>query len=139
MLIDANGAGHSVEATIKVWTGASESQLRAWRSFGQASFLIGNSGSSWLEFSAGRSTLAWNDGSGLDGVDLGAAIDTHASVDDYLVDGVYQRRFSQGMALVNPGDGAVTVDLGEKYRTPDGDKVKSVTLEPHSGLVLLAR
>jgi hypothetical protein len=43
------------------------------------------------------------------------------------------------MALVNPGDGAVTVDLGEKYRTPDGDNVKSVTVEPHTGLVLLAR
>jgi hypothetical protein len=139
MLIDANRAGHSVEATIKIWTGASESQLRAWRSFGQASFLIGNSGSSWLEFSSGRSTYAWHDRSELDGLDLGAALDTYASVDGYLRDGIYQRRFTQGIALVNPGDRAVTVDLEEKYRTPQGDKVKSVTVEPHSGLVLLAR
>jgi putative glycosyl hydrolase-like family 15 (GHL15) protein len=139
MLIDANRAGDSVEATIKVWTGASAAQQEAWRSFGQASFLIGNSGSSWLEFSPGRSTLAWHDRSDLDGVDLGAALDTYASVDGYLRDGVYQRRFTQGIALVNPGDRAVTVDLEEEYRTPGGDKVKSVTLEPHSGQVLLAR
>jgi hypothetical protein len=139
MLIDANRAGHAVEATMKVWTGATAAQLDAWRMFGQASFLIGNSGSSWFEFSSGRATPAWHEESRLDGIDLGAALDTHDSVDGYYRDGVYQRRFTQGIALVNPGDRAVTVALGDRYRTPSGDAVTSLTLEPHSGQVLLAR
>jgi len=139
MLIDANRAGHSVEATMKVWTGATAAQLHAWRTFGEASFLIGNSGSSWFEFSSGRATLAWHEESRLAGIDLGAALDTHESVDGYYRDGVYQRRFTQGIALVNPGDRAVTVSFGDRYRTPSGDAVTSLTLEPHSGQVLLAR
>jgi hypothetical protein len=138
MLIDANRSGASVEATMKIWTGASSEQTRAWRNFGTASFLIGNSGSSWFEFSAGRTTLAWHDESRLDDIDLGPAIDTHSSVDGYERDGVYERRFVHGVALVNPGDRAVKVHLGGRFRTAEGDDVESVTLEAHSGQVLLA-
>ena len=55
-------------------------------------------GSAWFEYSSGQSTLPWNDTSPLDDVDLGAALDTHSSVDGYLRDGVYQRRFQRGIA-----------------------------------------
>jgi hypothetical protein len=136
MIIDCNGGGHPIEVTMKLWVASTAAERQAWRDFGQASFLIGNSGSAWFEYSSGQSTLPWNDTSPLDDVDLGAALDTHSSVDGYLRDGVYQRRFQRGIALVNPGTAAVTVQLDQSYRTSDGSLVTQVTLAPHSGQVL---
>ena len=136
MIIDCNGGGHPIEVTMKLWAASTAAERQAWRDFGQASFLIGNSGSAWFEYSSGQSTLPWNDTSPLDDVDLGAALDTHSSVDGYLRDGVYQRRFQRGIALVNPGTAAVTVQLDQSYRTSGGSLVTQVTLAPHSGQVL---
>jgi hypothetical protein len=136
MVIDCNDGGHPVEVTMKLWSASTEAQRQAWRDFGQASFLIGNSGSAWFEYTSSQSTLAWNDTSPLDDVDLGAALDTHSSVDGYLQDGVYQRHFQRGIALVNPGTAAVTVPLDQSYRTPGGSLITQVTLAPHSGEVL---
>jgi hypothetical protein len=78
----------------------------------------------------------WNDTSPLGDVDLGAALDTHSSVDGYLRDEVHQRRFQRGIALVNPGTAAVDVQLGQSYRTSGGSLVTQVTLAPPSGQVL---
>jgi hypothetical protein len=136
MIIDCNDGGHPIEVTMKLWVASTAAERQAWRDFGQASFLIGNSGSAWFEYSSGQSTLPWNDTSPLDDVDLGAALDTHSSVDGYLRDGVYQRRFQRGIALVNPGTAAVTVQLDQSYRTSGGSLVTQVTLAPHSGQVL---
>ncbi|HEV8452182.1 MAG TPA: putative glycoside hydrolase [Gaiellales bacterium] len=136
MIVDCNDGGHPVEVTMKLWVDSTAAQRQAWRAFGQASFLIGNSGSAWFEYTSSRSTLSWNDTSPLDDVDLGAALDTHSSVDGYLRDGVYQRRFQRGIALVNPGTAAVIVHLDRSYRTSGGSLVTQVTLAPHSGQVL---
>lgn len=54
------------------------------------------------------------------------------------VDGVYQRGFTNGKVLVNPGTAAVTVPLGGSYVTLDGSVVTSLTLQPHTGDVLVA-
>jgi putative glycosyl hydrolase-like family 15 (GHL15) protein len=136
MINDCNAGGHPLEVTMKLWVASTAAQRQAWRDFGQASFLIGNSGSAWFEYTSSQSTLPWNDTSPLDNVDLGAALDTHASVDGYLRDGLYQRRFQRGIALVNPGTAAVTVPLDQTYRTSGGSLVTQVTLAPHSGQVL---
>jgi hypothetical protein len=135
--MDANAAGRSIEVTLKLWSAATTAEREAWRSYGQASFLIGNSGSAWFEYSSAQSTYAWNDTSPLDGVDLGAPLDTQSSVAGYLTNGVYQRRFQRGIALVNPGTSGVTVPLDRTYRTASGATVSSASLAPHSGLVLL--
>ena len=136
MVIDCNDGGHPIEVTMKLWAASTVAERQAWREFGQASFLIGNSGSAWFEYSSSLSTLSWNDTSPLDDADLGAALDTHSSVDGYLRGGVYQRRFQRGIALVNPGTAAVTVQLDQSYRTAGGTLVTQVTLAPHSGQVL---
>jgi hypothetical protein len=49
---------------------------------------------------------------------------------------VYQRRFQRGIALVNPGTAAVTVQLDRSYRTAGASLVTQVTIAPHSGQVL---
>jgi len=139
MVIDCNDGGHPIEVTMKLWAASTVAERQAWREFGQASFLIGNSGSAWFEYSSSQSTLSWNDTSPLDDADLGAALDTHSSVDGYLRGGVYQRRFQLGIALVNPGTAAVTVQLDQSYRTAGGSLVTQVTLAPHSGQVLRMR
>lgn len=55
--------------------------------------------------------------------------------------GVYVRFFTKGMALVNPSPTKwFTVSLGNgTYKTLYGQNVNSVTMSPHSGLVLALR
>jgi hypothetical protein len=49
----------------------------------------------------------------------------------------WQRRFANGIVLVNPtGSATVTVPLGGQYVQPNGTAVTSLLLGPHSGAVL---
>jgi putative cell wall-binding protein len=59
---------------------------------------------------------------------------------------VYRREYEHGIALVNPGDLARTVDLGRSFRkikgtqapsVNDGSDVTAVTLPPKDGIVLV--
>ncbi len=55
-----------------------------------------------------------------------------------LENGVYQRMYSFGMALLNPPEArTVTVQLPRGYRRVDGTAVTSVTLGPAQGAVLV--
>jgi hypothetical protein len=54
--------------------------------------------------------------------------------------GIYLRRYSSGMALVNPGYVPITVTpYGGKYEDLYGQRLNRVTMRPHSGLVLVSR
>lgn len=61
----------------------------------------------------------------------------------YEQQNVYLRNYSNGLSLVNPysdGTYTVTLDAGKHYSTLDGQPVaQTVTLPPHSGLVLLLK
>jgi hypothetical protein len=50
---------------------------------------------------------------------------------------VYARDFSKAMILVNPGSNSYTVNLHETFRTLDNKTVTEVTMEPHTGTILL--
>lgn len=53
--------------------------------------------------------------------------------------GVYSRAYSNGVAIVNPSSSVTrTVQLATEYKTLDGVNVRSVTLPPTTGQVLLA-
>jgi hypothetical protein len=53
------------------------------------------------------------------------------------VDGIWRRRFSKGLVVVNPSDGlTLTAALGGTYVKVDGSRVAAVMLPPHTGLVL---
>ncbi|HIH97125.1 MAG TPA: hypothetical protein HA348_06585 [Thermoplasmata archaeon] len=55
----------------------------------------------------------------------------------YPVGSVYTRDFAYGKVLVNPTTSSYTVDLDSEYKTPDGQTISIVTLDPHSGVILL--
>ena len=55
----------------------------------------------------------------------------------YLVGSVYARDFADGKVLVNPTQSSYTVHLDSEYETLDGKTVSNVTLDTHSGIILL--
>jgi len=68
-------------------------------------------------------------------VDYGNAV-TNA----YVISGthVYARDFQKTKILVNPTETAYMISLDGKYKMLDGTEVESVTVEPHTGMVLLS-
>jgi putative glycosyl hydrolase-like family 15 (GHL15) protein len=137
MLIDGAAAGKAIQATVKTWTTSTAAQRDAWRSFAYASYLIGNSGSDYFQFSSAHATLPWNDLSPIYSLQLGRPLLTGAAASDYLQGGLYQRAFQTGLVLVNPGTSAVTVPLSTTYHDAYGRSYSgSVTLAAGSGVVL---
>ena len=57
--------------------------------------------------------------------------------DYYSFYSVYARDFENGKVLVNPTTSSYTVSLDQNYKTLDGETVSSVTLDGHTGVVLL--
>ena len=65
-------------------------------------------------------------------ISLGSPVNNY-----YMIDSVYTRDFTDGKVLVNPTTSIYTVSLGNEYKTVDGQTVSNVTLDTHSGLILL--
>jgi hypothetical protein len=57
-------------------------------------------------------------------------------VSGYLVGKVYQRQFTNGIALVNVSGSSQTVSLGGTYYDVNGTAQTSVTLANGTGIVL---
>jgi hypothetical protein len=59
--------------------------------------------------------------------------------DYYIIAGthVYARDFSNGKVLVNPTTSSYTISLGGNYKNLDGSTVSSITMNAHSGEILL--
>lgn len=55
----------------------------------------------------------------------------------FLQSGVYQRRFTEGLILVNPWNEARNVVLSRKYIDNFGTRYDSVEMKPHTGMILL--
>jgi hypothetical protein len=137
MLMDAAAGGKAVQVTVKTWTSSTSAQREAWRSFAYASYLIGNSGTDYFQFSPSHSTLPWSDLSPLYSLPLGSPLFAGTSVSDYLRNGVYERAFSTGLVVVNPGTSAVTVPLDATYYDTAGRSyTTSLTIAAGSGMVL---
>jgi hypothetical protein len=65
-------------------------------------------------------------------VSLGSPVNEY-----YLIGSVYARDFADGKVLVNPTTSIYTVDLDSEYKTLDGQTVFNVTMNAHSGTILL--
>jgi hypothetical protein len=57
--------------------------------------------------------------------------------DYYKENEIYQRDFTNGMILVNPGDWTVTARLDGTYRTLEGKTISEITLKSKTGAILL--
>jgi len=135
MLSESSASDRAVLATVKTWVSATGAQLEQWRRFTLASFLIGNQGHAYYEFSP-ATKLIWTDNSPLYSMAIGSPTETYASVASYLHGGVYIRHFSSGVAIVNTSTSAVKVSLGATYRTVTGSAVTSISVPAHDGAVL---
>jgi hypothetical protein len=130
MLSDVNARGGIALTMTKMWGGGDPSQIESYREYALASFLLGNAGHAYFYFSPGRGQPATLD-SPLYHLRIGSPVGWYS-----LVDGVYQRWFSNGRVLVNPGYSTITVQLGSTYRQPDGTLTAVVTMPPHTGRIL---
>lgn len=58
----------------------------------------------------------------------------------YRAEGLYQRDFEQGKVIVNPSDNKVNAGLTGSWETAEGGTaVSSITLAPHSGVILIKK
>jgi hypothetical protein len=130
-VVDAGAHGGSFLAVTKLWEPGTQAQKDAWYTFAVASFLLANDGQSFqsVTYLPGDASVKRP----LDGLDLGTPTGAYAKVDN-----VYQRGFSGGRVLVNPGTTTTTVQLDHTYHALDGSAVTSVTLAPHSAAILTA-
>jgi Hypothetical glycosyl hydrolase family 15 len=132
MLTNAESNGWAVMTVTKLWTAATAAEVDQWHRFTVASFLMGAGGNSAYNFTAAKTVAGMTATNSYDNVAIGTPTDSYA-----LQGGVYERSFTNGLAIVNPGTSSVTVTLGTTYQNLDGNLVTQETLAPNSGDVLL--
>jgi len=132
MLANAGPRGRFVMAMTKVDKPGTAAQLQQVHRYALASFLLGTDGTQYFFFSPNG-----ND----DGVNAPDTPDDHVKpgtpLAGYtaLANGAFMRRFSAGVAAVNPGTATITINLGGSYVDLDGHTAQQATLAPHSGMV----
>jgi hypothetical protein len=116
---------------------ATQTQIDAMLKYCYASFLVGMSGSNayWSWTSTGGAI--YNDLHGafqpIMDTNIGQPTDTY-----YQSQNVYMRDFTGGKVVVNLASSSFTVNLGGTYKLLDGTTVSSITLNSHSGEILLS-
>jgi hypothetical protein len=131
LLSRAGEDGDAVLVLTKAWADGTELQKDRLHEFALASFLLGMEGNAYFAFSySPRSDpLRWHPWWDLK---IGRAIERFG-----VVDGVYRRRFSRGLVLVNPADEARSTIVDGDRVDLRGVPVHVADLPAHSGLVLL--
>jgi hypothetical protein len=132
MLANAGPRGRFVMAMTKVDKPGTAAQLQQVHRYALASFLLGTDGTQYFFFSPNGNN---------DGVNAPDTPDDHVNVGSplggytALANGAFMRRFSAGVAAVNPGTATVTINLGGSYVDLDGHTVQQATLAPHTGMI----
>lgn len=114
--------------------GAADDVTRQWLSYAVASYLLGKNGArTYFQFDAGNPAYA-NDP--VLSAPIGAPVEAYTKLDS----GIYQRKFSKGVVLVNPTSEQKKASLGAPYKTLQGNAVDtSITMGPRTGIILLAQ
>ncbi len=117
-------------AYLAVTKGPGEEGAVEGQRYGRASWLLawdGESESAWGYWGEGVEPYGpdWEPDIGLP---TGEAVE---------IDGVWRRAYNRGLVLVNPGEQAVEVALGETLTDPDLGAVDRITLAAGQGRVLL--
>ncbi|MGH9123792.1 MAG: putative glycoside hydrolase [Acidimicrobiales bacterium] len=136
MLVDAGQRGKSVLVEAKVWNStATQVQKDTIHRYALATFLLGTNGNEYWYWSDTGAETAVVETSAYENVNIGTPL---GSYDKVL--GVYQRRFSGGLVVVNPTSASVTLPLGAgQWTTLEGSTVSSqLTLAANTGEVLTA-
>jgi hypothetical protein len=133
MIADAEAQSRAVLTMTKLWVSATQEQKDSWRQFALASYLLASKNHSSFTFSddpAADRTLdhPWHE------TVLGSPRGDYT-----LTSGAYQRKFSKGRVLVNPTSSTVTVPLDTRYYTLSRERVTTLTMAPHTGVLLTER
>jgi putative glycosyl hydrolase-like family 15 (GHL15) protein len=132
-LADIQARGRHAMCWTKTWTTATSAQIQQWHDFALASFLLGAWGQKQYFFFSGSrrdTALTWyGDGR----YTLGKPVSAIKHVGS-----IWKRRFANGVVVVNPTGTADTISFTNTYLLPSGRVASSSTLDPHTGLILLA-
>lgn len=112
--------------------GAPEDLTRQWLSYATASYLLGKNGAhTYFQFDAGDSAYS-NDP--ILNAPIGAPVEAYTK----LSSGIYQRKFSKGLVLVNPTNEQKKTTLDGAYKSLQGNLVDAgITMGPRTGIILL--
>ncbi|MGN6378081.1 MAG: hypothetical protein ACTHNU_03955 [Gaiellales bacterium] len=132
MMIDAQQSGKGIFVNFP---NSPTTNLEQWRQYVTASYLMGNNGHAFLNFSTATQE-PYQLPSALYSMQIGTPLKTATNVSGYLVGKVYQRQFTNGIALVNLSGGSQTVSLGGTYYDVSGKSMTSITLTNGTGAVL---
>jgi hypothetical protein len=124
-LVNAGQRGDALVALTKTWGGGTQAQINAWHLFSLASFLLGTNGTAYYEFSPSNSEAGILFDSPWEHINVGLPTSSYAKVGH-----VYQRTFSQGLALVNPATSVSRVTLSHPMCDVNGARQTTVTLGP---------
>lgn len=103
-----------------------------WLNYAVASFLLGKNGArTYFQLDVGGPVSSAD--TPVLNVPIGAPEGSYTK----LASGIFQRKFANGIALVNPGERSQSADLDTEYATLSGARVKRVTLSPDTGIVLV--
>jgi len=99
--------------------------------YGLVSYLLGQSGS-LSYYSVSGSGI--HDMADICQTDVGVPVEAYHKRSD---SSIYEREYSKSLALVNPTNSYYTISLGGTYRTLAGSWITSITIAPHTGVILL--
>jgi hypothetical protein len=134
MLADSGSRAKVVLAATKTWVTGSDADKEAWHRYALATFLLGTDGAGYFAFLPDKTWAAITAPSTDEDADIGTASGPYAKVKGT---GMYQRRFTNGVVVVNPTTTPYTMALGGTFRSLGGETVTSVTMAPHTGDVLV--
>ena len=126
------GSGSRVLVLTKAWVDGTRREKDRFHEFALASFLLATNGRSFFHFSPSPSADPsaghpwWK-------IDLGSPREPFQ-----IVGGLYRRRFTKGLVVVNPTSVDRSLDLDGSYFDLRGGIVRSRILAGHTGLVLSA-
>lgn len=112
--------------------GAPEDLARQWLSYATASYLLGKNGArTYFQFDAGDP--AYSSAPALN-APIGAPVEAYTKLEG----GIYRRKFSRGIVLVNPTNEQKKTTLDGAYKSLQGNPVDaSITMGPRTGIILL--
>lgn len=130
MIADAAARGKYILAVTKVWVSGTPAAYSAWDMYGMATFLMGYGGYAYFHFRSDKAPSA----TAIVPTTLGAPNGAYYQ----SAKGYYERDFSTGMVLFNPGSSSYTITLSKPYKTLSGAVLTTLNLGPTSGTILLA-
>jgi hypothetical protein len=122
--------GKPLLTSLKLWAAATPAQLDGWEQYSLASFLLETDGQSAFFFSSGKNLDRTADYP-IYHLPIGAPTGNYT-----VANGVYQRNFLYGRALVNTSTSQQNVSLGGTFYDENGQAMTQINLAPSAGAVL---